>query len=1202
MKEILYPYLKNLFLFRRISFHLILGFCLLAITALNVSAKTVVIGNGSGTVSQISMNGLNAGDVLAIAPGTYSGATFANLTNITIVNNGGLVTFTGAWSLNAVKNLTISGTGASGITYGFAFAGITGDVFPLVGYGIGKFYGLRIYNCEFFNCATAGSLVDCAINGWPYTPGDTTTIMLYKASFQNWKLHNCGGIFAGYAGQPKALLDIQDSVAFGNFIIDSTATNGSEIFGGACYRFHCYNWTVNGTLTGTTVGDVGLIVLYGNASIHNIYRHGGRGYIARMWNTGLNAPSDSYFYNIVDLSHIAYGTIDTRCDNSFFDGIHTFYGNMHINNVTSGNLYSPAYTCPLLILGGQNSGARTYFYNCVQFNATTYLGPSEIPIMNNNSNGTWNTSDSGSNRIYSAAAALSVFADTVTYCYPIKGGELTTAFTASPMVNPDIWGNSGNRIGAASAPGSSVVIANAGSGQTITLPTNFVNLTGSASTVINSTISSYSWTETSGPNSAVFSAPNSVNTNATGLIAGTYVFSIRVKDANNDSSIAKVTIIVSAPQPPVVSAGAAQTITLPTSTVALTGTATDASGTITSYSWTQVSGPGTAAITTASAISTTVTGLVAGTYVFQLKATDNNNLSGTGSVTITVNPVGNQAPVVSAGTAQTITLPTSTVTLTGTATDATGTITSYAWTEVSGPGTATITTASAISTTVTGLVAGTYVFQLKATDNNNLSGIGSVTITVNPVGNQAPVVSAGTAQTITLPVSSVTLTGTATDATGTFTSYTWTQVSGPNAATITTASAISTTVTGLVAGTYVFQLNATDNNNLSGNGTVTITVNPVANQAPVVSAGAAQTITLPTSTVTLTGTATDATGTITSYAWIQVSGPGTAAITTASAISTTVTSLVAGTYVFQLKATDNNNLSGTGVVSVIVNAATSQGPYANAGVNQSITLPTNTVNLDGSGSYDSYGTIVSYSWQKVFGNGGVTITNSNTVKPTVSGLQQGQYIFELTVLDNNGSAGNADVIITVNPASIANQPPVANAGNDTTIALPSTTASLNASASTAPTGNITTYQWSQLSGPNSSDILSPNAVTTNVSGLTAGAYVFQVTVTDNSGVASTDTVTVMVVDNLRTSSGQSITLYPNPTANPLNVQITSQATGTLWIYIYDIRGNIIMEKQYNKPSNYFSIPMNLSLLHGGTYTLRAVIENKTALTAKFVKQ
>jgi hypothetical protein len=93
-----------------------------------------------------------------------------------------------------------------------------------------------------------------------------------------------------------------------------------------------------------------------------------------------------------------------------------------------------------------------------------------------------------------------------------------------------------------------------------------------------------------------------------------------------------------------VSAGAAQTITLPTSTVTLTGTATASSGsTIAGYAWTVKSAPVgvTPVLATPTAVSTSVTGLtVAGSYVFTLTASDNTTgtaLTKAADVTVTVN-------------------------------------------------------------------------------------------------------------------------------------------------------------------------------------------------------------------------------------------------------------------------------------------------------------------------------------------------------------------------------------------------------------------------------------------------------------------------------------------------------------------------------------------------------------------------------------
>ncbi len=89
--------------------------------------------------------------------------------------------------------------------------------------------------------------------------------------------------------------------------------------------------------------------------------------------------------------------------------------------------------------------------------------------------------------------------------------------------------------------------------------------------------------------------------------------------------------------PPTVMVGSAQTITLPTSTVMLTGTATDNDGTVASYSWSKISGPAAGTITSTTTASTSVTGLVAGVYDFQLTATDNLGAKGTAVKRITVN-------------------------------------------------------------------------------------------------------------------------------------------------------------------------------------------------------------------------------------------------------------------------------------------------------------------------------------------------------------------------------------------------------------------------------------------------------------------------------------------------------------------------------------------------------------------------------------
>ena len=173
----------------------------------------------------------------------------------------------------------------------------------------------------------------------------------------------------------------------------------------------------------------------------------------------------------------------------------------------------------------------------------------------------------------------------------------------------------------------------------------------------------------------------------------------------------------------------------------------------------------------------------------------------------------------------------------------------------------------------------------------------------------------------------------------------------------------ATDVTGLVQGVYQFQLQVTDNNGATATDVISITVNAVANISPVADAGADKAITLPVNTVTLSGSGSDVDGTIVGYVWTRISGPLSFTIVNPGSAATDITGLVQGVYQFQLQVTDNNGATGTDVVQVSVNVVGNINPSANAGLDQTITLPTNIVALSGSGS-DADGTIVELCMDK----------------------------------------------------------------------------------------------------------------------------------------------------------------------------------------------------------------------------------------------
>ncbi|RYY52513.1 MAG: hypothetical protein EOO09_21200, partial [Chitinophagaceae bacterium] len=90
-------------------------------------------------------------------------------------------------------------------------------------------------------------------------------------------------------------------------------------------------------------------------------------------------------------------------------------------------------------------------------------------------------------------------------------------------------------------------------------------------------------------------------------------------------------------------------------------------------------------------------------------------------------------------------------------------------------------------------------------------------------------------------------------------------------------------------------------------------------------------------------------------------------------------------------------------------------PVANAGTDQTITLPANSVKLNGSGT-DADGSIKTYKWARFSGPTAHSISNLNIANPTLSGLTEGTYQFRLTVTDNAGAIGTDEVSIVVKPA------------------------------------------------------------------------------------------------------------------------------------------------------------------------------------------
>lgn len=185
----------------------------------------------------------------------------------------------------------------------------------------------------------------------------------------------------------------------------------------------------------------------------------------------------------------------------------------------------------------------------------------------------------------------------------------------------------------------------------------------------------------------------------------------------------------------------------------------------------------------------------------------------------------NQIPKSNAGTDKEITLPVNSLSIIGSGTDNDGNISSYQWNKIIGPSSFSIVNPNNATTTISNLVAGNYQFELVVNDNMNSIGRDTVLIKVNALINQAPKSNAGTDNEITLPVNSLSMTGSGTDADGIIASYQWNKIAGPSAFAIANPTSSTTTIRNLVAGDYQFELVVTDNMNVTGRDTVLVRVN-----------------------------------------------------------------------------------------------------------------------------------------------------------------------------------------------------------------------------------------------------------------------------------------------------------------------------------------------------------------------------------------
>ncbi|HSL26380.1 MAG TPA: PKD domain-containing protein, partial [Acidimicrobiia bacterium] len=405
----------------------------------------------------------------------------------------------------------------------------------------------------------------------------------------------------------------------------------------------------------------------------------------------------------------------------------------------------------------------------------------------------------------------------------------------------------------------------------------------------------------------------------------------------------------------------------------------------------------TATIDSPGSATTTVSLPAAGSYVFRLTATDGPGLTAADTIQIDLTYTGapNQAPVVDAGSDQTLdssTLP-ATATLTGSASDDVA-VTALAWTQDSGPATATIDSPGSATTTVSLPAAGSYVFRLTATDGPGLTTADTIQIELTYAGptTWTGAVSTGADDAEESGAGRVSLTGgdleLGVDGSSVQTvGLRFTGVMVPPGATITSADIqfradeVKTDPTNLLiqaeaADSTLGFTTATNNISSRPRGQHSIEWMPPAWNT-VNEAGQAQRtpdLRYLIQEVVLRG------------GWAS----GNSIVLIITGAGTRTADPFEGNFAPRL------------TIEYSTTGSPNLPPVADAGPDQTITLPA-TANLDGTASTDSGGAgIASYFWQQTSGPAGASVAEPDSALSAVALPQPGTYGFQLTVTDGDG--------------------------------------------------------------------------------------------------------------------------------------------------------------------------------------------------------
>lgn len=301
-------------------------------------------------------------------------------------------------------------------------------------------------------------------------------------------------------------------------------------------------------------------------------------------------------------------------------------------------------------------------------------------------------------------------------------------------------------------------------------------------------------------------------------------------------------------------------------------------------------------------------------------------------------------------------------------------------------------------------------------------------------------------------------------------------------------------------------------------------------------------------------------------------------------------------------------------------------PVARMAANTSITNGTGTIFLDATHSSDPDGKLVSCSWERLPGPQTGSFIPLLPGQAELTGLTTpGTYSFVVKVVDDRAewSTDTVSVLLSAD-ASPVNEAPLAVAGPDIWVGGTASFATLNGLASTDPDGRIAGYLWTQLEGPATADLSTPQQAVTKAMLPVPGNYSFRLLVMDNLGALSTDVITVtksaggddIVVSRPPpagdttisafspedpvyheiTDASNLLTVFPNPASSTLEIRTPPGFPAEITLRLYNSTGQLALVRRQSAGDR-----LNISSLRAGAYTIEVMADRHPPMRARFIK-